>query len=388
MKEFDYFQPTKIKFGKGRLDELGEIAKEFGDKCLLVTTADEVLQPLYDRVKKILSNAGMEVAHFDGVQPNPTVKDNTKGAELAKKTDPDVVIGVGGGSSMDSAKAIAVEATHKGTTWDYLHFRDTQPSAATLPIISVPTTSGTGSQVTQVAVVTNSEERNKSAIFNSQIFPDVGLIDPELMLTLPVHITASTGFDVFCHSFESTLNPGSSPYVNHLAKKAIETVVSTLPGLLKNPKDLDSREKMAFADLFAGYCIANSGVTLPHGVGMAISGMYPQVMHGESLAIIYPAFTRFTWEHAIPEFALLGRILDPQLEDASDKEAAEKSCQLMDDFLKKIDMYKSLKDFDMPEEEIPELAEASMRLPDYEQNPRVATDEEMLELIKQAYSNK
>jgi alcohol dehydrogenase len=304
---------------------------------------------------------------------------------MAVKHGAQVIVGLGGGSSMDSAKAIAVEATHEGTSWDYLFYRDTQPTEKTLPIISISTTSGTGSQVTQVAVVTNTEKRDKSAIYHPNVYPKVSVVDPELMLTVPEHITASTGWDAFCHSFESMLNPGSSVYIDIMAEKAISLIAETLPGLLKNLDDLEAREKMAVADTFAGLCIANAGVTLPHGVGMAISGLYPHVMHGESLSIIYPAFSRFTYEHAVPQFSTVGRIFNPDLHSVSDAVAAERSCEEIDKFIKRIGMWMSLKDAKMPEEEIPVLAEQSMVLPDYQGNPRVATPDEMLELIKESY---
>jgi alcohol dehydrogenase class IV len=386
MKSFTYFQPTEIIFGSGRVEELGGVAKRFGIKCLLVTTPTiPALGSMYERVKKILSDAGLTVVHFEQIQPNPTTDNITAGANLAKSHGVEMVIGLGGGSSMDSAKAIAVEATHEGTAWDYLYFRDTQPTEKTLPVISISTTSGTGSQVTQVAVITNTAERTKSAIYNSIVYPKVSIVDPELMLSVPEHVTASTGFDVFCHAFESMLNPRSSAYIDVLAIEAIKLVAQTLPVLLKDLTNIKAREKMAVADTFAGLCIANAGVTLPHGVGMAISGMYPHVMHGESLSIIYPAFSRFTYAHAISQFASVGRILNPELNAESDNVAAERSCEEIDNFIKRIAMWMSLKDAQMPEHEIPALAEASMVLPDYKANPRIATPQEMLELIKQSY---
>lgn len=330
-------------------------------------------------------DAQIEVFHFDQIQPNPTTDNIAEGARIAIENKVDFVVGLGGGSSMDSAKAIAVEATHEGSCWDYLYFRESQPTEKTLPVIAISTTSGTGSQVTQVAVVTNPKERNKSALYHSNLFPKIAIVDPKLMLTLPEHVTASTGFDAFCHAFESTLHPNSSSYVDTLAYKAIQIIVETLPALLKDLTNLELRSKMALADTFAGLCIANAGVTLPHGVGMAISGLYPHVMHGESLAIIYPSFSRFTYKSAIPQFATVGRIFNPELNNVSDEEAAQKACEEIDSFIKNIGMWMSLKDANMPEEEIPLLAKASMVLPDYKANPRVATDAEMLELIKESY---
>ena len=386
MKPFTCHQPTEILFGPGRLNELGGIAKRFGKRCLLVTTpSNEVLEPMYARVRTLLSEAGVDVTHFAGVQPNPATEIISAGAEAARACGAEVIIGLGGGSSMDSAKAIAVEASHEGISWDYLFYRDTQPTEKTLPIIAVSTTSGTGSQVTQVAVVTNTAGRDKSALYHSRLFPDVCIVDPELALTVPKHMTAATGFDAFCHAFESTLHPNASAYGDLLAWEVIETVAGNLPFLLKHLDNIDARSRMAYADTLAGLCIANAGVTLPHGVGMAVSGMYPHVAHGEALAVIYPAFSRFTWSSAVEQFARAGRILNPGLTDLSDEEAAKASCTAIDSFIKEIGMAITLQDVDMPEDEILLLAKQSMVLPDYQANPRVATEEEMLQLISQAY---
>lgn len=385
MKKFNYFQPSEIRFGIGQVNEIGEIVSRFGKRCMLVTTpSNPVVESMYARVKKLLSDSGIKVTHFDQVQPNPTTDNITAGAKIAKVHEAEVLVGLGGGSSMDSAKAIAVEVTHEGTSWDYLFYK-TQPTEKTLPVIVVSTTSGTGSQVTQVAVVTNTEKRDKSALYNSILYPKVCVVDPELMLTVPEHITASTGFDAFCHAFESMLHPNASPYTDMLALKAIGLIVDTLPDLLNDLSNLEARSKMAFADTLSGLCIANAGVVLPHGVGMAISGMYPHVSHGESLSIIYPAFSRFTYSAAIPQFAAVGCILNPELDKVSTQEAAEKSCEAIDAFVEKIDMKMTLKDVNMPEEEIPELAKRSMVLPDYKANPLVSTKNEMLKLIKQSY---
>jgi len=387
MKSFNYFQPTEIRFGSGRISEVGEVVARYGKRCLLVTVpVFEALEPVFEKAKASLAEAGVEVAHFDGVVPNPTTESVAAGAKIAQEHKADVVLGLGGGSSMDTAKAIAVEATHEGTCWDYLWFRETQPTEKTLPIIAVTTTSGTGSQVTQVAVVTNPAEKCKSAIYNPIIYPKVSIVDPELMVTVPEHVTASTGFDVFAHSFESLIHCNSSPYVEMMAKEAIRLVAKYLPVVVKDGSNIEAREAMAWADTLAGLCIANAGVTLPHGMGMAIGGMYPHVMHGEALAVTYPEFMRYTYKYAIPQFAALGRILDPALESESDESAAEKSCELVDKLLKEIGMWFGLEDFKIPKEELDELAEACLVLPDYKNNPRVITLEEVKQMLERCYS--
>jgi alcohol dehydrogenase class IV len=390
MKNFNFHQSTKILFGSGRINELAEVVIQFGRKAMLVTTSAETpaLQQQYVKVKKILSDNGIEVTHYDGVIPNPTVETITAGAKIARSFKAEVIIGLGGGSSMDAAKAISVEATHPGTCWDYLFYKIPQPDEKELlPIIAVSTTSGTGSQVTQVAVVTNSAKRDKSALYNNILYPKVCIVDPELMLTVPKFVTATTGFDAFCHAFESTLHPGTGAYVDLLAWESIYIVAEYLPKVLADLNNIEYREKMAWADTLAGLSIASAGVTLPHGMGMAIGGMYPHVVHGEALAIVYPAFTRFTWEHAISQFAALTRIFNTDLNKLPDAKAAELSIGEIDKFLKKIGLWTTLQEKGMPGTEINALAKQCMVLPDFKRNPRVATQDEMVELVRQSYEH-
>ncbi|MBL7113547.1 MAG: iron-containing alcohol dehydrogenase [Bacteroidales bacterium] len=385
MKNFNYHQPTKILFGTGRIEEVGEVVKGFGKKCLLVTTpAVPATEAQFQRVKDIITAAGVELVHFDGVIPNPTTETSAAGSKMARELGAEVIVGLGGGSSMDAAKAIAVEASHEGSAWDYLFYKK-EPTEKTLPMVAISTTSGTGSQVTQVSVITNPAERDKSALYHPRCFPEVCIVDPQLMLTVPKQVTAHTGFDVFCHAFESTINPGTGAYMELLAWEAITIVANTLPSLLDDLRNIKLREKMAWADTLAGLCIASAGVTLPHGMGMAIGGMYPHVAHGESLAIVYPACTKFTYCNAEAQYATMARIFNPGLEEVSDAEAAEKSVGEITKFLEKAGMYKKLKDMKMPESEIPALSKQCMVLPDYKGNPRVATEDEMLELVKESY---
>jgi alcohol dehydrogenase class IV len=286
---------------------------------------------------------------------------------------------------MDTAKAIAVEATHEGSSWDYLFYKE-PPTEATLPVIALSTTSGTGSQVTQVAVITNPAARDKSAIYHPNVFPKVSIVDPELMLSVPSEVTACTGFDVFCHAFESTIHPNCNPVVEGFAWEAIRRVMADLPRVLADGSDLDARESMAWADTLAGYSIASAGVTLPHGMGMAIGGMYPHVAHGLSLAIVYPAFARFTWDHAIPQFSRVARLLDPSRAAATDQLAASRAPELIEGFLTRIGLRVGLADVHVPEDELPALARQCMVLPDYKGNPRVATAAEMESLVVESFT--
>jgi len=388
MNSFDYYQPTEIKFGWGRISEIAETAMPLGKHALLVTgPRSSALGSLYERISLALKENDILVSHFDKVVPNPTTLSIDAGAQLALREKVDFVIGVGGGSSMDTAKAIAVGATHEGTAWDYRLFSHKKISSKSLPILAVSTTSGTGSQVTPFAVLTNPQQKSKFALADKNLFPRAAIVDPELMLTVPEHISMSTGFDAFAHAFESYIHSNASSFTDLLALAAMKLVVSYLPKVLVNGSDRVARSEMAWADTMAGLCIANAGTTLPHGIGMAIGGHAPGVMHGEALAAIYPEFMRYTYVSAVARFAALGRILDPRLESESDDFAAAKSCDLMQIFLERIGMHSNLKKLGIPREELPLIADDSVALPDYTVNPRVATRDEILEMVERSYNS-
>lgn len=386
MKNFNYYQPTEIRFGRGRLAEIGEVVSRWGSRALLVTVpAEPIFKELFARIEALLGEAKVEVACFDGVVPNPTTGIVTAGALMAREFKADVILGVGGGSSMDTAKAVAVEAAHPGTAWDYLFFRRTQPTRKTLPVVAVTTTSGTGSHVTQVAVVTNPAEKNKSALYHPHLYPRASLVDPELMLTVPRRVTGATGFDVFAHAFESFINPGGSPYTDMMALEALRLVAKALPAAVRDGRSIVARERMAWADTLAGLCIANSGVTLPHGVGMAIGGLYPHVAHGEALAVVYPAILRYTFKASPAKFAAVGKILDPKLAGEKGSRAAEGACRAIERFMKRIGMRLRLRDLKVPKEELEALARQSLVLPDFRNHPRVASLKEVFKIIGQSH---
>jgi alcohol dehydrogenase class IV len=209
-------------------------------------------------------------------------------------------------------------------------------------------------------------------------------VDPELMLTVPEHVTASTGFDVFAHAFESYINPNGSAYTDLMALEAIRLVAKYLPFAVENGQNEEARTQMAWADTLAGLCIANSGVTLPHGIGMAVSGLYPHVMHGEALAVVYPAIMRYSHSHAQQKFAIVGGLFDDRLNQLDFSHAAERFCDVLENFLEGIGMLTCFEDLNVPESELKALAEASLILPDYKSHPRVATLDDVFELLKKS----
>ncbi len=385
MKAFEYQHAGEIIFGNGRISEVGSLVSRYGCRCLIVSGPKEgALRDLYPIVGDLLEHLGLDWEHFDGVLPNPTVDLISTGARLAKKFKADVILGIGGGSSLDTAKAIAVEATHEGTSWDYLFFKQ-RPSNKTLPVVAVGTTSGSGSQATQVAVVTDTASRTKSALSNAHLIPRVGIVDPQLTLSVPSIVTATTGFDVLAHAFESILNPRSNGATELFAWEALRRVVYDLLTAVQEGANLAARSSMAWADTLAGMSICRAGVTLPHGIAMAVGGMFPSTPHGMALASVYRACLEFTWESAVSAFARLARILKPSLEDVDMPDAAAACPVLVDEFMSGIGLAFSLKDFGVSKDEIPALAKQSMVLPDYTNNPRVPTYDEMVQIIAASF---
>jgi alcohol dehydrogenase class IV len=386
MKSFNYYQPTRIIFGAGRRAEAGEVVKEIADSVLFVVdpTLLKVAKDKVDQISASLTTAGVRVVLFSDVVPNPTLDTIQAGAGLARTEKVKACLGLGGGSAIDTAKAIAVAATHPGTAWDYLYFKE-KPTSATLPIIAIPTTSGTGTQTSKVSVFTNTAEACKSAMWNDNLLCRAAIIDPELMLSVPARVTASTGFDVFTHTFESYINASANDAVDAIALEAIARVIRSLPKAVRNGADLEARSDLAWADTLAGQCLANVGTTLPHAAGQPISGHFPKVSHGESLAVIYPAFAEFSWSGAVKKFAKVARMFNSSLELATDDAAAEAFKGEIERFLDTIGLRCWLEDFGIRKEDIAPILVHAMEFPDSQGNPVVPTEDDMRNIYMKSF---
>lgn len=283
---FVFHMPTQVVFGRGCVRSIGEHVAPLGTRAVLVTMPE---LPMADSVRADLEAAGIETTVFTQVKPNPIVPMVDEGARVAREVRAQVVIGLGGGSAMDTAKGIAVGATHDGSVWEYVldYAGETrEPTPATLPIVAIPTTAGTGAEVSGVAVLGNPNTKQKGPIRNGFIFPRIALVDPELTFTMPPRLTASSGFDAFTHGFERLMSCVSHPFVDAIAQSAMAAVVETLETAVADGDNADARVRMSWASCQATMCVAAKlGEAGLHVMGLPLSA-HLDVPHGESMAVL------------------------------------------------------------------------------------------------------
>ena len=297
MNSFEFTMPGKIVFGAGKLAAAGTLTKQFGSRAMIVCDEWTVKNGLAGKLQNILSASGIDTVIYDGVIPNPTAALVDAGAAIAQEEKIDFVIGLGGGSSMDTAKGIAAAATHPGSIWDYA-IGEKALTARTLPIVAITTTSGTGSHCTCFAVISNPETKQKPGM--GGVLPALAIIDPELPATMPQNLTLMTGFDVFSHAVEAYTSSLASPFSDMYAEKALTLAGQYLPRVYKDGSDMEARSGMALADTCAGIAICHAAVTVAHVIAHVIGGHYPDIAHGDALASIYREIMVFN-AGAMPE---------------------------------------------------------------------------------------
>ena len=373
---FNYYLPVNVVFGCGKVKEVGELAKPYGKKALIVTGKSSAKKSgLYDKVKDSLEAAGIESALFDKVSQNPLTTTAIEGAEFAKETGADVVVAIGGGSIMDCAKSIAFLAVNDGDINDYIFNKKKSDKA--LPLILIPTTCGTGSEGNGFAVLTNPENGDKKSLRCNAIIAKASIVDPECMMTMPKKVLASVGFDALCHSMEAYTSKISQPFTDALALYAIELIADSLVDLYNGSEDVEKWEKITIASTIGGMAINQAGVTLSHGMEHPASGL-KDIVHGHGLAALTPVIIEASYQGDEDKFGKISRLLGGT--DASD------CAQQVKKLLAKIDMTLKLSDLGLSEEDIPWMAENCMKVSaaGVANNPVVFTQEEIAEIYRKA----
>jgi alcohol dehydrogenase len=294
LTQFELAVPTKILFGRGRIAEAGRVVGGFGDRAFVVTGRQAMRKSgALDRLVGILSGASVGVEFFS-VSPNPRSDEVDRASDLAGRRRCDVVVGFGGGSALDAAKAVAVGVAI-GPVGPFVGTEVAAP-AGTLPVVAIPTTAGSGSEVTKGAIITDVGRGLKAGIRGSCLFPRAAIIDPALTTTLSPEIAVETAFDALAHGVESYLARAANPFTDLVAEKVIQTVGARLACLAKGDTDAAARDELSFAALLGGINVANASTCLPHRLQQAMGGVKPDVSHGRGLSALYPSWLR----HAHP----------------------------------------------------------------------------------------
>lgn len=294
---FSFFMPTRLFFGAGSLARLGDV-KLPGRKALVVISAGTAMrrQGYLDRVIGLLGGQGVESVVFDKIQPNP-VKDHVmEAAAIARAEGCDFVVGLGGGSSIDSAKSIALMANNPGDYWDYIgggSGRGLPVPNPALPVVAITTTAGTGTEADPWTVITKADSNEKIGFGNDSTFPAVSIVDPELMLSVPPHLTAYQGMDAFFHAAEGVIASCASPISDLYALKSIELLARHLPVAVRDGANVEARAQVAFANTLSGFVESTSSCTSEHSIEHALSANHPRLAHGAGLTMISLAYFGF-----------------------------------------------------------------------------------------------
>jgi len=385
MKRIFFFTGArKIVFGSGAFEQLLEHVHGLkGSKPLVVLDRNLSLAGFKERVSDLFESGGMGYVLFDRVEGEPPLELADEGAEIALKEKCDLVVGIGGGSTMDVAKAVAVIAANKGRAKDYLGLNKVPGPG--LPKIMVPTTAGTGSEVTFTSVFIRKKLKKKEGMNSPWLYPELALLDPVLTLSIPSNVTAATGIDALCHAIESYTSINSSPLSELVSLEAIRLISSDLRTCVHNGSNLRARENVLLGSLYAGLGLANAGVTAVHSLSYPLGGKYG-ISHGVANTVLLPYVMRFNLPGAVGKFAVVAETMGEFIDDLSLREAANLAVEAVEELIEDCDMDISLEELGVGEEDFPDLAKVAMTVArPLENNPRKVTVEDAIEIYEEAY---
>ncbi len=289
MKDFQFFIPTKIVFGKGKIEEFKHLYPLSRKRALLVTGKSSAkVSGAIEKIEKQLKQIKVDYKIFNKVKENPDFETTSEGASLSKEFRAEIIIGIGGGSPMDAAKGIAVLSKNSGSMEEYMSGKplDNPP----LPVICIPTTSGTGSEATPYAVFTNTKKNSKAGFANEKIFPIFSIVDPELTYSMPENVIIDTGFDALTHAIESYLSIKHYPLNDIISIHSAEIILNNIHKAAE--KNKEAMDMMSYSSMVAGISISQCGTILLHALGYPLT-VYYGITHGRANAIMFPYFLEF-----------------------------------------------------------------------------------------------
>lgn len=383
---FTVNSPGTIIYGRDAFEEVGVYAKKLGTKALIVS--DPIMDSLgfVNQCKSLLTANGLEAVSYLGVTTEPVDTYVAEGLEILLSEQCDVIISVGGGSCIDTAKAIAVVTTNGGYIGDYMKMAKIAEQAP-IPHIAVPTTAGTGSEATDATVITNTTNEVKMMIKQAAFMPPVAIVDPMLTITSPPAITAATGIDALSHAIESYLSRLAHPYSNVLALSAMDLIIHNMLKVYEHGDDIDAREAMSLGSMQAGLSFSNASVALVHGMSRPIGALF-HVPHGISNAMLLPAVLEFTKDACVERLADIGQFFNKDGQCGTQEELATLAIESIKELCKKMGIG-NLRQWGIEEEAfyaaIPKMATDAIASGSPGNNPKVPTQDELMELYKIAY---
>jgi alcohol dehydrogenase class IV len=381
---FSFTGAAKIVFGTGSFKKLAEHVRTLRGRCPLIVLDKNLAAAGFSKtVTDVLDGSGLKLSFFEQAEPEPRLELADEGAKAALKGKCDLVVGIGGGSAMDLAKAVAAVAGNKGKAIDYLGLNKVPGPG--LPTIMVPTTAGTGSEVTFTAVFVRRNLKKKEGMNSPFLYPAIALLDPELTLTLPPEPTATTGLDALCHAIESYTSIQASPLSEMISLEAIRLISDHLRTCVHNGADLEAREQMLLGSLYAGLGLANAGVTAVHSLSYPLGGKYG-VPHGLANTLLLPHVMAFNLPGNLEKFSVIAEVMGELADDLPLREAAWQAVEAVNALIEDCGIHQTLADLNIPQDVFPELAKTAMTVArPLQNNPRKLTLEDAVEIYEDAY---
>jgi len=382
--KFSILTPSNIVVGNNSVEKIGEEATKLGaNKVLIITDIGIIKSGIVNKVKELLEQKNIDVGIFDEVKPEPHTDVVYNCMSKVEKENYNLLIGLGGGSVIDVTKAVSILITNKGNLNDYYGFNKVKKPG--LKKIQIPTTAGTGSEVTYVSVLID-ENEEKVVIYSPYLFSDLAIIDPLLTLSMPPKITAYTGMDALAHAIESYTSVDANIFTDALSLKAISLIGRSLrKAVFQGDKNIESRYNMSIASLFAGISFINAGCNAVHALALALGGKY-HLPHGLSNALMIPYVIDFNLPGSFEKFANIAKALGEQVEGLSIIESARKTVNAIKMLSEDIGIPQRLRDINIKKEDILDLAKTAIKANRLlVHNPRLISLDDIVKIYKTAW---
>ena len=386
MSVAEFRMPQVLHYGTGAVDKVTEVARLLGKKALIIS--DPIMQRLgnVDLVGERLHQAGVEFAVYLEVDTEPTNLHVEEALSRFRMDGCDILVAIGGGSCLDAAKAVAVVATNGGAIGDYMGGK-TLISHLPVPLIVIPTTAGTGSEVTSVTVITSTQDDVKMMIRHPAFIPYAAIVDPQLTLSSSPQVTAATGVDALCHAIEAYISRRQQPMTDTLALSAIQLISENILLAYRDGQNLKAREKMALAAMQAGLAFTNASVCLVHGMSRPIGAVF-HVPHGISNAMLLPSVLEYSMDACTDRLAAIGRMLNKDWLERPDAAVAVDVVRHVKELCRDLDI-PNMRGWGLDEAKfeasLTQMAMDAIASGSPDNNPKVPSHEEIMEMYRTAF---